>query len=210
MKKSFHKRNLIDSVVTHIVLIAVCAIFFFPVLWIVMSSFSKKGSIYDIQGFFPDKLSIASYVKLFTDTTMYDYPNWLKNTLYVAFFSSLIGTVLVILTAYTISRFQFKSRKFMMKSTLVLSMFPSFTGMTAGYLIMVNFELINQLWSLILIYAAGAPMGYLVQKGYFDTISNTIYEAAHIDGATNFKIFTSITLPLAKPMIVYTALTQFA
>ncbi len=210
MKKSFYKRNLIDSVVTHIVLIAVCFLFFFPVLWIVMSSFSKSGSIYDIHGFFPDKLSMASYVKLFTDTTMYDYPNWLKNTLYVAVFSSLIGTVLVILTAYTISRFQFKSRKLLMKSTLVLSMFPSFMGMTAVYLIMVNFELINQLWSLILIYAAGAPMGYLVQKGYFDTISNTIYEAARIDGATNLKIFTSITLPLAKPMIVYTALTQFA
>ena len=53
-------------------------------------------------------------------------------------------------------------------------------------------------------------MGYLVQKGYFDTISNTIYEAARIDGATNFKVFTRITLPLAKPMIVYTLLTQFA
>ena len=210
MKKHFRKRNLLDSVITHIVLIAVCFIFFFPVLWIVMSSFSKSGSIYDIHGFFPDKLSLASYVKLFTDTTMYDYPNWLKNTLYVAFFSSLIGTVLVILTAYTISRFQFKSRKLLMKSTLILSMFPSFMGMTAVYLMMVNFDLINQLWSLILIYAAGAPMGYLVQKGYFDTISNTIYEAARIDGATNIKIFTSITLPLAKPMLVYTALTQFA
>lgn len=210
MKKHFRKRNLLDSVITHIVLIAVCFIFFFPVLWIVMSSFSKSGSIYDIHGFFPDKLSLASYVKLFTDTTMYDYPNWLKNTLYVAFFSSLIGTVLVILNAYTISRFQFKSRKLLMKSTLILSMFPSFMGMTAVYLIMVNFDLINQLWSLILIYAAGAPMGYLVQKGYFDTISNTIYEAARIDGATNIKIFTSITLPLAKPMLVYTALTQFA
>ena len=97
-----------------------------------------------------------------------------------------------------------------MKSTLVLSMFPSFMGMTAVYLIMVNFNLINQLWSLILIYAAGAPMGYLVQKGYFDTISNTIYEAARVDGATNFKVFTSVTLPLSKPIIVYTALTQFA
>ena len=153
---------------------------------------------------------MASYVKLFTDTTMYDYPNWLKNTLYVAIFSSLIGTILVILTAYTISRFRFKSRKMLMKSTLVLSMFPSFMGMTAVYLIMVNFDLINQLWSLILIYAAGAPMGYLVQKGYFDTITNTIYESAQIDGATNFRMFVSITLPLAKPMIVYTALTQFA
>ena len=210
MKRHFSKRNLTDSIVTHIVLIAVCFIFFFPVLWIIMSSFSKSGSIYDIHGFFPDELSMASYMKLFTDTTMYDYPNWLKNTLYVAVFSSLIGTILVILTAYTISRFRFKSRKMMMKTTLVLSMFPSFMGMTAVYLIMVNFDLINQLWSLILIYAAGAPMGYLVQKGYFDTITNTIYESAQIDGATNFRMFVSITLPLAKPMIVYTALTQFA
>ena len=175
-----------------------------------LNTFSKSGSIYDIEGFFPDTLSLAGYKRLFTDTTMYDYPNWLKNTLFVAVLSSFSGTVLVILTAYTISRFEFKSRKLLMKSTLVLSMFPSFMGMTAVYLIMVNFGLINQLWSLILIYSAGAPMGYLVQKGYFDTISNTIYEAARIDGASNFRIFTRITLPLAKPIIVYTALTQFA
>lgn len=209
-KKKIFTSSRLDSLVTHIILIAVCIVFVFPVLWLVMASFSKSGSIYDIEGFFPDTLSLSSYKTLFTDTKMYDYPNWLKNTLFVAVFSSLIGTVLVILTAYTISRFQFKSRKVLMKSTLVLSMFPSFMGMTAVYLIMVNFNLINQLWSLILIYAAGAPMGYLVQKGYFDTISNTIYEAARVDGATNFKIFTKITLPLSKPIIVYTALTQFA
>lgn len=209
-KKKFLSSSRIDSIITHIILIAVCVIFVFPVLWLIMASFSKSGSIYDIEGFFPDTLSLSSYITLFTDTKMYDYPNWLKNTLFVAVFASLIGTILVILTAYTISRFQFKSRKLLMKSTLVLSMFPSFMGMTAVYLIMVNFNLINQLWSLILIYAAGAPMGYLVQKGYFDTISNTIYEAARVDGATNFQVFTKVTLPLAKPIIVYTALTQFA
>ena len=200
----------VDSYITHFFLVIICFIFAFPVLWLVFASFSKTGSIYDIKGFFPKELSFASYQKLFFDTTMYDYPNWLKNTLYVSVFSSLIGTVLVILTAYTISRFQFKARKPLMKTTLVLSMFPGFMGMTAVYLLMINFGLINQLWSLILIYSAGAPMGYLVQKGYFDTISNTIYEAARIDGATNFKVFTRITLPLAKPMIVYTLLTQFA
>ena len=209
-KKRFFTSSRIDSVVTHMILIAVCVVFVFPVLWLIMASFSKSGSIYDIEGFFPDTLSFSSYKTLFTDTKMYDYPNWLKNTLFVAVFASLIGTILVILTAYTISRFQFKSRKLLMKSTLVLSMFPSFMGMTAVYLIMVNFGLINQLWSLILIYAAGAPMGYLVQKGYFDTISNTIYEAARVDGATNFQVFAKVTLPLSKPIIVYTALTQFA
>ena len=212
MNRSRHinKNRLIDAVLTHIVLIAVCILFFFPVLWLIMASFSKSGSIYDLDGFFPKSFSFAGYQKLFTDTTMYDYPNWLKNTLFVAVFSSLIGTVLIILTAYTISRFQFRSKKMLMKSTLVLSMFPSFMGMTAVYLLMVNFNLINQLWSLVFIYAAGAPMGYLVQKGYFDTISNSIYEAARIDGATNFKIFWKITLPLSQPIIVYTALTQFA
>lgn len=209
-KKHISKAALWDGIWTYAVLIIVCVIFLFPVLWLVASSFSKSGSIYDIEGFFPRQFSLDSYQKLFGDTEMYDYPNWLKNTLFVAVGSSLIGTILVILTAYTISRFVFSSRKMLMKSALVLSMFPSFMGMTAVYLIMVNFNLINQLWSLILIYAAGAPMGYLVQKGYFDTISDTIYEAARIDGATNAKVFTRITLPLAKPILVYTALTQFA
>lgn len=210
MKQSRHLNKLMDTIVTHIVLIAVCIFFFFPVLWLIMASFSKSGSIYDLDGFFPKSFSLAGYQRLFTDTTMYDYPNWLGNTLFVSVFSSLIGTVLVILTAYTISRFEFRGKKTLMKSTLILSMFPSFMGMTAVYLLMVNFNLINQLWSLIFIYAAGAPMGYLVQKGYFDTISNSIYEAARIDGATNIRIFRTITLPLSKPIIVYTALTQFA
>ena len=78
--------------------------------------------------------------------------------------------------------------------------------MTAVYLLMINFGLINQLWSLILIYSAGAPMGYLVQKGYFDTIPTEIEEAAKIDGASDVQVVTKMVLPLAKPSIVVTAL----
>lgn len=209
-KRRIGKAVTIDAIITYIILICICFIFLFPVLWLVLSSFSKSGSIYDLHGFFPKAYSLQGYVKLFTDTTMYDYPNWLKNTFFVACSSAILGTTLVILTAYVMSKFQFKMRKPLMKTTLVLSMFPSFMGMTAVYLLMMNFHLINHLWSLVLIYSAGAPMGYLVQKGYFDTISNSIYEAARIDGAGNPRIFWQITLPLSKPMIVYTMLTQFA
>ncbi|WP_026653133.1 sugar ABC transporter permease [Butyrivibrio proteoclasticus] len=204
------KEKLSEVIITYVVLILVSFVFFFPVLWLVLASFSASGSIYDFDGFFPKSYSVATYVKLFSDTAMYDYPSWLRNTLFVATFSCVISTVLVILTAYTMSRFRFKMRKPLMKTTLVLSMFPSFMGMTAVYLIMINFNMINNLWSLILIYSAGAPMGYLVQKGYFDTISNSIYEAARIDGASNPTIFWRITLPLSKPILVYTALTSFA
>ena len=204
------KGRISEAVITYVILIAVSFLFFFPVLWLVLASFSASGSIYDFEGFFPKSYSLSTYQKLFTDTQMYDYPSWLRNTLFVSAFCCVLSTVLVILTAYTMSRFRFKMRKPLMKTTLVLSMFPSFMGMTAVYLIMINFNMINNLWSLILIYSAGAPMGYLVQKGYFDTISNSIYEAARIDGASNPTIFFKVTLPLSKPILVYTALTSFA
>jgi len=209
-KKKYSVSTILDTTVTYVILIAISLIFLFPVLWLVLASFSKSGSIYDLEGFFPTEYSLKGYRELFTDTAMYDYPNWLKNTLFVASCSAIIGTILVILTAYVMSRFRFKMRKPIMKATLVLSMFPSFMGMTAVYLIMVNFNLVNRLWGLILIYSAGAPMGYLVQKGYFDSVSSSIYEAARIDGASNSRIFAQITLPLSKPILVYTMLTQFA
>ena len=209
-KKKYSVSTILDTTVTYVILIAISLIFLFPVLWLVLASFSKSGSIYDLDGFLPTEYSLKGYRELFTDTAMYDYPNWLKNTLFVASCSAIIGTILVILTAYVMSRFRFKMRKPIMKATLVLSMFPSFMGMTAVYLIMVNFNLVNRLWGLILIYSAGAPMGYLVQKGYFDSVSSSIYEAARIDGASNSRIFAQITLPLSKPILVYTMLTQFA
>ncbi|GHU95917.1 maltose ABC transporter permease [Clostridia bacterium] len=201
--------GILDAAWTYAILIAVGLVFLFPCLWLVLASFSRSGSIYSFNGFFPSEFSGDSFKTLFGDTAMYNYPQWFSNTLFIAVMSCVIGSFLVILTAYVMSRFRFKSRKALMRGTLVLGMFPSFMGMIAVYLLMTQFGLINTHWGLILIYSAGAPMGYMVQKGFFDTISNTIDEAARIDGATNFTIFLRINLPLSMPMVVYTALTAF-
>lgn len=210
MKKFFRNpKKIVHVVLTYLVLIAVAFVFLFPILWLVLASFSKSGSLYSFKGFFPSEYSLDTFVKLFTDTEMYNYPRWFVNTLFIAVMSALIGTFLTILTAYCMSRFRFKTRKAIMKTTLLLGMFPSFMTMTAVYLLCTQFNLVNQQWGLILIYSAGAPMGYLTQKGFFDTISISIDEAARIDGASNFDIFARITLPLAKPMIVYTLLSSF-
>ena len=209
-KPGMHAKSIADKFLTYSILIIVSLIFIFPCFWLVISCFSKSGDMYSFNGFFPSEYSFDSFKLLFTDTVMYNYMSWFTNTLFVAIVSSLLGTVLVILTAYTISTFEFRGRKALMKGALVLGMFPSFMGMTAVYLLMTQFGFINSHLGLALIYAGGAPMGYLVQKGFFDTIPKSIYEAASIDGASNFKIFRSITLPLSKPMLVYTLLTQFA
>ncbi len=209
MKKRFSMKRTMDVGITYLILLAVAFVFFFPCLWLILASFSASGSIYSFEGFFPSSYSLATFQKLFTDTALYNYPKWFLNTLYIASGSCVLGTFLTILTAYTMSRFEFRMRKPMMKTTMVLGMFPSFMSMTAVYLLMTQFGLINQRWGLILIYAAGAPMGYLTQKGFFDTIPKAIDEAAKIDGATSMQIFTKINLPLSRPIIVYTALTSF-
>lgn len=212
MKKKLTPRRAADHLFTYVALIAISLIFLFPCLWLILASFSKTGSLYDFKGFFPQAFSVQTFVDLFTDDVngLYPYKTWFLNTLYVASCSCIIGTVLVLLTGYVMSRFRFKGRDGIKKTTLVLGMFPGFMGMTAVYIIMTQLGLIDRLESLIFLYAATTPVNYMVQKGYFDSIPNTIFEAARLDGATNLEVFTKITLPLSRPMLVYTVLTQFA
>ena len=214
MKKegSIRTARIADNIVTYLILSVISLIFLFPCVWLIAASFSKSGDIHSFSGFFPEEFSVQTFVDLFTDDVngLYPYGRWFLNTLYVATMTCIIGTLLTILTGYVMSRFRFKGRDTIRKTTLLLGMFPGFMGMTAVYIIMGQLNLLNSLESLIFYYSCTAPLGYLVQKGYFDSIPYTIHEAATIDGANQLQIFTKITLPLSKPMLVYTALTQFA
>ena len=130
-KRRMSAGRILDTGMTYLILLAVAFVFFFPCLWLILASFSKSGTIYSFDGFFPTGYSLASFKRLFTDTALYNYPRWFANTLFVAAGSCILGTFLVILTAYTMSRFTFAARKPMMKITMVLGMFPSFMGMIA-------------------------------------------------------------------------------
>lgn len=211
-RKKLVPRKLADNFFTYFLLIFMSVVFLFPCLWLILASLSKSGSLYDFKGFFPKAFSLDTFISLFTDDVngLYPYKKWFFNTLYVASGSCILGTILVILTGYVMSRFRFKGRDALKKITLVLGMFPGFMGLTAVYIIMTQLNLVNKLTALIFFYASTAPAAYMVQKGYFDSIPNNIYEAARLDGCTQLQVFTRITLPLSKPMIVYTVLTQFA
>ena len=115
MKNRFAISKAADKGITYLVLIVVAFIFFFPCLWLIMAAFSASGSIYSFDGFFPSSFSFATFKRLFMDTTLYNYPKWFGNTLYIATGSCILGTFLTILTAYTMSRFTFRMRKPMMK-----------------------------------------------------------------------------------------------
>ncbi len=208
-KLKIRPATTIKAVIVYVIVLLISFIFAFPCIWLILSSFNANGSLLTLDGFFPEAYSFDTFKTLFTEKVEHDYMTWFGNTLFVAGISCVISTVLVLAVSYTMSRYRFKSRKQMMKATLLLSIFPNFMNMTALFVIMTQFDLINNLWGLILLYSSGATMGFLVQKGFFDTIPSTIYDAATLDGATDLRVFVSITLPLSKPMIVYTALTAF-
>jgi len=208
-KLKIRPATTIKAVIVYVIVLIISFIFAFPCIWLILSSFNANGSLLTLDGFFPEAYSFDTFKTLFTEKVEHDYMTWFWNTLFVAGISCVISTVLVLAVSYTMSRYRFKSRKQMMKVTLLLNIFPNFMNMTALFVIMTQFDLINNLWGLILLYSSGATMGFLVQKGFFDTIPSTIYDAATLDGATDLRVFVSITLPLSKPIIVYTALTAF-
>ena len=100
----------------------------------------------------------------------------------------------------------------MMNVAMILGLFPAFMAMVAVYYILKAVGLSEGSMirvALVLVYSASAGIQFYIAKGFFDTIPKSIDEAAVIDGATKWQVFTRITIPLSKPIIVYTVLTSF-
>lgn len=178
-----------------------------PIVWIVLTSFRAEGGAF-VQYFVPKSYTFQNYVTLFNNP---DFPflQWFLNTLMVSAVTCVISTLITIAMAYSLSRLRFKFRGPFLKIALVLNMFPGFMSMIAIYYILKAMNLTQSLVALILVYSSGAALGFYIAKGFFDTIPMALDESAMIDGATKFQIFTKITLPLSKPIVVYTALMAF-
>ena len=136
--------------------------------------------------------------------------NLIGNSIYVVLETLVIIVVCVVPCSYCLVRYKFPGAKLILNIYMAAIFIQATYIMIPLFLQMNKLNLLNSLESLIFYYSCTAPLGYLVQKGYFDSIPYTIHEAATIDGANQLQIFTKITLPLSKPMLVYTALTQFA
>lgn len=189
------------------ILIVLSLFWLFPIAWVVLTSFRGEGTAY-VGYFLPKTFTLDNYIKLFTNET-FPFGRWFINTFMVATWTCIISTFITVAMAYSLSRIKFKHRNGFLKLALVLNMFPGFMSMIAVYYILKALGLTQTLTALVLVYSAGAALGFYIAKGFFDTISYSLDESAMIDGATRMDIFFKITLPLSKPIIVYTALLAF-
>ena len=209
--KSAKTKRFVNNTIVHVSLAILAFIWVFPIIWVVLTSFrAEKGSY--VSTFLPQSYTLDNYIKLFTDTSILNFPKMFMNTLIIAVFSCLIATFYTLAVSYCLSRLKFKLRKPYMNMAMILGLFPGFMSMVAVYFILkaaglTEGNLIRV--ALILCYSGGAGLGFQIAKGFFDTIPYAVDEAAILDGCTKWQVFTKGTLPLSKPIIVYTVLTAF-
>ena len=196
-------------VARHLLLALLAIIWLIPIVWLVVTSLSVTKGVSN-QHFFPEHWTIANYKQLFLQPdTAANFPAWFKNTFIVAVFSCLVSSCFVLMVSYAFSCMRFKARKPLMSFSIILGMFPGVLSMIAVYFVLKMIGLTDSMAGLVIVYSAGSGLGFLVLKGFFDTIPVSLREAARLEGASEATIFARIIIPLSKPMIVYTIINAF-
>lgn len=196
--------------ISYLILIIWAAIILVPLAIMVISSFNgNQGQYISMTGEFV--FSVKNFKYLFEET---QFLRWVVNTLKIATATTILTLIFVSFTGYAYSRFRFKGKKASLITIMLVQIIPAFAGITAYYAIHTIVSGVVPVFSrsmmLILIYSGGAIAGNtFILKGYLDSISMELDEAARIDGCSNFEVYRLIIMPLARPMLAIIALQCF-
>ncbi|MFJ5622453.1 sugar ABC transporter permease [Peribacillus loiseleuriae] len=205
---SMRKNKIIRLTISYMIILLMCVVVIYPLLWVIGSSFNPGQSLSSAQ-MFPKNPTMAHYAYLF-DPVKSNYISWYMNSLKISMITMISTIILVSFTAYSFSRYRFLGRKNGLLTFLILQMIPNFAALIAIFVLANRTGLIDTHLGLILIYVGGQiPMNTWLMKGYLDTIPKELDESAKVDGASHIRIFVQIIMPLAKPIIAVVALFAF-
>lgn len=200
----------IGLVIAHLVLIIWAIIIIWPLYQMVVSAFNglQDGYLVLNRNF---EFSLQHFEYLFTETL---YLAWVRNTLFISISTALLTLLFVSFTGYAYSRYRFKGRKSSLMAILLIQTIPVFAGITAFFtmhsILSSVLPYFTRQMMLILIYSGGAiAANTFILKGYIDSISTELDDAAKIDGCTNMQIYRLIIMPVAKPMLMIIGLWSF-
>lgn len=197
-------------VISYLILIAWVVAIIWPLAIMVISSFNGNQSKYiSMAGEFA--FSTKHFTYLFEQT---NFLLWVKNTIIIAVITALLTLLFVSFTGYAYSRYRFKGKRISLMGIMLIQTIPTFAGITAYYamhsIIAGVVPVFSRTAMLILIYAAGGIAGNtFILKGYIDSVSTELDDAAKIDGCSNFEVYRLIIMPIAKPMLAIIALWSF-
>ena len=202
---SLKKKRQIEQVLCYAILILLAMVVMVPVMWMVSTAFKTEAQTYSPKPqWIPDPISLGSFKKFFTT---YNFGRMTINSLVTCIFAMIICVVCASLAGYGVTRFRFKGKKQLMNFLLVTQMFPSVMLVVPFYAVLSRYHMTNKLLGLIIVYAAtNVAFSTWMLVSYFKTVPIELDEAARVDGASSFRIFWNIILPLIVPGIAAVAI----
>lgn len=180
----------------------------FPLYWILVTSLKPSKDIYSYPlQYWPETLSFENYKNLLVQA---DFGKYIGNSLLVALVAGVVGTAIAILSAYVLSRFEFRTKGAVLVAFLVTQMIPAFIALGPLYQMMVKLQMVDQKFGLILVYVAMCiPFSTVMLRGFFANIPASLDEAAMIDGCSRLTSLWRIILPVMKPGIIAAFIFNF-
>ena len=197
-------------------IIAIVMIFFslFPAAWAISASLNPTGTLAS-QTFIPANAGLDNYRELLTSPSL-KFGTWMWNSLKVSVAVTFLSVLITTTTAFAFSRFRFHGRDTLLKSILLVQVFPAILAMVAIFALVqqlgsvVPFLGLNTLTGLGFIYLGGAMgINIWLMKGFFDTVPMDIDESAMVDGATHWQTFWMLIFPLVRPVVIVVGLLTF-
>jgi len=178
-----------------------------PVIWMIYSSFKTNNAVLSNTFSLPTSLYLGNFADLFSSGG--NMLTWLTNSVVITVLS-VIGLVVVSsLAAYGFATFDFRGRELFFLFMLLGLMIPSQALIIAGFQWISILHLLNAYSGLIVTYLGWSSFGILVLRNFFQSVPKELTEAARLDGANHWQVFTRIMLPLARPSISTVVILNF-
>ena len=179
----------------------------FPILWVIMSSFKTNGEILSSPLALPAHFSLDTFIDIFQK---YSFPTYFFNSLLAAGVSTLVSLLFYAMGAYVIAKFEFPGRKLLFALFTITLLVPSHSKTQPIFSLITKLNLYDSIWGVTLVYlSAGMAMSIFVLKAGFMAIPKSLDEAATLDGASFFRTFWTINLPLAKSALATAGILMF-
>ncbi|MDF2646762.1 MAG: sugar transporter permease [Paenibacillus sp.] len=203
-RKAFQNRWTLFDMILTLALSIVAIVTVYPVLYIVVISFSDTASIVQNKVFlWPKGFNLDAYKEILASPKI---PRAYMNTILYTVVGTAINLLMTAVAAYPLSRPGFFGRKYFMIA-IVLTMFLN-GGMIPTFLIVQKLHLIDSMWALVIPNAIWT-IELLILKSFYEAMSSSLRESAVIDGASEYRILFSIIIPLSKPALASIGLFYF-
>lgn len=184
-----------------------------PLAWMLSTSLkSQFAALQQPPRWIPAHPTLDQYKLLLSPTGQIGtkFLRFFYNSMLVSLATTILGVIIAVPAAYAFSRFRFPGRDALFFAVLARNMFPGVVFLIPLFLLMKRLHLVGNYGSLILTYLTfGLPLSIWLLKGFFDNIPEELERAARIDGATRFRAFWQIIMPLSSPGIIATSIFTF-